>query len=140
MISHFRPHHTIKESGVDWLGQLPEDWDILRGRHLFEIKKRIAGELGYPIISVTQSGLRVRNVETGEGQVSQDYSKYQIVKPGDFAMNSMDLLTGGVGIADRAGVTSPDYRVFVIRNDHLCYNRYMLYVLRLLYQNRGFYA
>jgi type I restriction enzyme S subunit len=140
VIADLKPYPTMKDSGVEWLGDLPQSWDVLRGRQLFEIKKRIAGRLGHAVLSVTQAGLRVRNVATGEGQVSQDYSKYQIVNVGDFAMNSMDLLTGGVGIAEIPGVTSPDYRVFSIRDEQLCSDRYMLHVMRLLYQNKGFYA
>jgi type I restriction enzyme, S subunit len=47
------------------------------GRHIFEIKKRIAGEVGYAVLSVIQAGLRAKDVNSGEGQVSQDYSKYR---------------------------------------------------------------
>jgi len=106
VIADLKPYPAMKDTGVPWLGDVPEDWSVLRGRNLFEIKKRIAGELGHPVLSVTQAGLRVRDVQSNEGQVSQDYSKYQIVNPGDFVMNSMDLITGGVGIAEHAGVTS----------------------------------
>jgi type I restriction enzyme, S subunit len=140
MEAELHRYHAYKNSGVPWLGDVPEHWSVLRGRHLFEIKKRIAGELGHPVLSVTQAGLRVRDVQSNEGQVSQDYSKYQIVHSGDFVMNSMDLITGGVGIADSAGVTSPDYRVFAIRDITLCRDRYVLHVFRTLYKNRGFYA
>jgi type I restriction enzyme S subunit len=62
------------------------------------------------------------------------------VDPGDFVMNSMDLLTGGVGIATSSGVTSPDYRVFATRASTRCDDRYLLHVFRTLYANRGFYA
>jgi type I restriction enzyme S subunit len=140
MISDLKPHAVMRDSGGVWLGEVPKGWDVLRGRQLFEIKKRISGELGHPVISVTQEGLRVKDVESGEGQLSQDYSKYQTVGVGEFAMNSMDLLTGGVGIATSIGVTSPDYRVFAIRDESRCCDRYMLHVLRMLYRNRGFYA
>lgn len=140
MIDGLKSYPVVKSSGVPWLGEVPEAWNVLRGRQLFQIKKRIAGELGHPVLSVTQVGLRFKDVNSGEGQVSQDYSKYQIVDPGDFVMNSMDLLTGGVGIADAAGVTSPDYRVFVIRDGGQCRDKYVLFVLRTLYANRGFYA
>ncbi len=140
MIADLKPYPAMRDSGVVWLGEVPKGWDVLRGRQLFEIKKRISGELGHPVISVTQEGLRVKDVESGEGQLSQDYSKYQTVGVGEFAMNSMDLLTGGVGIATRPGVTSPDYRVFAIRDESRCCDRYMLHVLRMLYRNRGFYA
>lgn len=140
MIANLEPYSVMRDSGVAWLGDVPKGWTILRGRQLFEIRKRIAGELGHPVISVTQAGLRVKDIASGEGQLSQDYSKYQTVEVGEFAMNSMDLLTGGVGIATSPGVTSPDYRVFSIRDKAGCCDRYMLQVLRMLYWNRGFYA
>lgn len=140
MIHALKPYPAYQDSGVPWLGEVPDSWNVLRGRHLFEIKKRIAGELGHLVLSVTQAGLRVKDVHSGEGQVSQDYSKYQVVKAGEIVMNSMDLLTGGVGIADSAGVTSPDYRVFAIRAGGQCRDRYVLHVFRTLYANRGFYA
>ena len=140
MIADLKPYPAMKDSGVPWLGEVPEHWEVQRGRQLFEIRKRIANRLGLPIISVTQTGLVVRDIETFTGQMSQDYTKYQIVREGEFAMNSMDLLTGGVGLASTMGVTSPDYRVFTVRDAFQCDSNFMLSVLRLLYQNRGFYA
>ena len=140
MIAGLSPYPDMEDSGVPWLREVPAHWAVVRGRHLFEIKKRIVGELGHPVLSVTQEGLRRKNIETGEGQQSQDYSKYQIVETGEFAMNSMDLLTGGVGIAARPGVTSPDYRVFAVRDETRSHRTYMLRVLRMLYRNRGFYS
>lgn len=140
MIADLQPYPEYKESGLPWLGEVPEHWEVRRGRQLFEIRKRIANRLGIPVISVTQRGLVVKDVDSFSGQMSQDYSKYQFVLAGELAMNSMDLLTGGVGIATSTGVTSPDYRVFCIRDNAGCESKYVLYVLRLLYQNRTFYA
>ena len=54
-------------------------------------------------------------------------------------MNAMDLLTGGVGLANCVGVTSPDYRVFGLR-DATNKRTFFLYLLRLLYTNHAFYA
>src|SRR5438094_823720 len=113
----FPGYATYKDSGVQWLGQVPEHWEIQTLRRLFEIKKRIAGELGYDVFSITQQGIKVKDIESNDGQTSMDYSKYQVVEPGDFAMNHMDLITGGVDIATYKGVTSPDYRVVTLR-DH----------------------
>lgn len=127
-----------KKCDGDWIKGIPEDWDIVRGKYLFEIKKRIAGELGHKVLSITQKGIKVKDTESGDGQLSMDYSKYQIVEPGDFAMNHMDLLTGYVDISKYNGVTSPDYRVFTAREKASC-SRFFLYVLQMGYINKIFF-
>ena len=130
---------NMKDSGVEWLGDVPEHWDLSKGRNIFKIKKRIVGELGYDVLSITQKGIRIKDIESNEGQLSMDYSKYQLVEIGDFAMNHMDLLTGYVDLSKFNGVTSPDYRVFSIQNKDTCYPEYFLYLLQNGYSNKIFY-
>ncbi len=136
----FPRYPEYKDSGVEWLGAVPGHWGVRKARWLCEIKKRIAGELGHEVLSITQQGIRVRDLESNDGQISMDYSKYQIVEAGDFAMNHMDLLTGYVDIANVRGVTSPDYRVFSIRDPEICHDQYLLYLFQMGYKNRIFYA
>ena len=90
--------------------------------------------------SITQKGFRVKDLDSNEGQVSLDYSKYQLVEVGDFAMNHMDLITGGVDIAQSRGVTSPDYRVFSIRDHLSTHERYFLYLFQTCLRRRIFFA
>lgn len=136
----FPRYERYKDSGVEWLGEVPEGWDIRKIRRLCEIKKRVVGELGYDVLSITQQGLKIRDIDCNDGQLSMDYSKYQLVEIGDFAMNHMDLLTGYVDISTGLGVTSPDYRVFSIRDQTVCHDRYVLYLFQMGYKNRIFYA
>lgn len=133
-------HPQYKDSGVAWLGKVPAHWQVHRLKNLFEIRKRIVGEEGHQVLSITQRGIKVKDIESNDGQLSMDYSKYQIVHPGDFAMNHMDLLTGFVDISPYAGVTSPDYRVFAVRDGVLCEPRYFLYLLQNAYRQKIFYA
>lgn len=135
----FLQYTRYKQSGSEWLGSIPEHWAAVRIKALFEIRKRIAGELGHPVLSVTQQGLKVRDTDSNDGQLSMDYSKYQLVEPGDFVMNHMDLLTGYVDESKFHGVTSPDYRVFAARKEHLA-PRYFLYLFQNGYRQRIFYA
>ena len=136
----FPRYPEYKDSGVEWLGTVPVHWATQRCRFLFEIKKRIAGEEGYDILSITQQGIRVKDIDSNDGQLAQDYSKYQLVFPGDFAMNHMDLLTGYVDVATAAGVTSPDYRVFSLRGSGKDVARYFLYVFQNAYKQKILYA
>tara|TARA_R110002033_G_scaffold15074_1_gene43221 strand:+ start:470 stop:1795 length:1326 start_codon:yes stop_codon:yes gene_type:complete len=135
----FPAYPKYKDSGVPWLGNVPTGWTVGRIKDLFEIRKRIAGELGHDVLSITQTGLRVKDVEGNEGQQAMDYSKYQKVLPGEFAMNHMDLLTGWIDIATQAGVTSPDYRVFGARNPEAVDADYFLRVFQMAYSARQFY-
>jgi type I restriction enzyme S subunit len=130
----------MRETGEPWLGAIPMGWGTHRIKDLFEIRKRIAGELGHDVLSVTQRGLRVRDTESNDGQLAMDYSKYQVVEVGDFVMNHMDLLTGFVDVAVGPGVTSPDYRVFVARRPAELHSQYFLYVFQNAYRQRIFYA
>src|SRR5699024_8206788 len=100
----------------------------------------IANKTGYDVLSVTQSGLRVRDITKNEGQMATDYSKYQIVEKDDFVMNHMDLLTGWIDIAQQQGVTSPDYRVFYNKQKKFAVNKYYLYVFQTAYINKIFYG
>ncbi len=126
-------------TNMDWAREIPAEWSTSRIRNHFEILKRIAGTEGYDVFSITQQGLKVRNVHVYEGQLAADYSGYQFVYPGEFAMNHMDLLTGGVGIADHLGVTSPDYRVFKLFDEEHCYAPYYLKVFQICYRRHAFY-
>ena len=135
----FKQYPSYKPSGVEWLGDVPEHWQVKPNKYVFKIQKRIAGTLGFNVLSITQKGLKIKDIESNAGQMAQDYSKYQIVNVGDFAMNHMDLLTGWVDIAKVTGVTSPDYRVFEVRNKKVN-KEYFLHLFQLGYRNKILFA
>lgn len=122
-----------------WLGELPSDWEKRKLKYIFSIKKEIAGEEGYTVLSVTQQGIVPKNMDA-KGQFAADYSKYQLVNKGDFVMNHMDLLTGWVDISEYEGVTSPDYRVFKISDDKNFCAEYYKYIFQLCYKHKIFYG
>ena len=119
---------------------IPAHWKMKKMKYIFEIKKDIAGKEGYDILSITQKGIKIKDISKNEGQLAQNYSNYQLVNIGNFAMNHMDLLTGWVDISKYAGVTSPDYRVFKFI-DATGYNAdYYLYLMQMCYMNKIFYG
>ncbi|WP_374254236.1 restriction endonuclease subunit S [Acinetobacter brisouii] len=138
-MAKYQKYAEYKDSGIDWMGDIPKEWMVSRLKYIFTIKKRIAGKLGLDVLSVTQRGIKIKDTESGDGQLSMDYSKYQLVYKGDFAMNHMDLLTGYVDISKYEGVTSPDYRVFTIEHQKEFYSRYYLYLLQMGYKQQLFF-
>ena len=133
-------NHHLKNTGSKYWVKIPIEWQMVKVKRIFEIVKRIAGEEGYTILSITQKGIKEKDISHNEGQVAADYSNYQFVYPGDFAMNHMDLLTGWVDISKYFGVTSPDYRVFRLKYSFQHDNRYWLYVMQTCYMNKIFYS
>ncbi|HIW02744.1 MAG TPA: restriction endonuclease subunit S [Candidatus Protoclostridium stercorigallinarum] len=133
------PSVPMKPSGVEWIGEVPINFSIQNIRSLFQIRKEVIGREPETVLSITQSGLKIKNVSENEGQMANSYANYQIVHIGDFAMNHMDLLTGGIGISKYEGVTSPDYRVFKIKKVSYI-KKYFLYVFETYYRNKIFYA
>ena len=125
---------------ANWVKEIPAHWQFNKVKQHFEIKKRIAGKEGYDVISITQQGLKVKDIASNEGQMAANYSKYQFVYPGDYAMNHMDLLTGFIGLSDFFGVTSPDYRVFSAIDVERTDLKYFLYVFQLGYKRKIFYG
>ncbi len=135
-----RGNREMKDSQSTWFGQIPSDWRMRKVKYIFKIQKDIAGEEGHTVLSITQKGIKPKDLSRNEGQLAENYSNYQLVHIGDFAMNHMDLLTGWVDVSKYEGVTSPDYRVFgLIDKDNYC-SQYYLYLMQMCYTNRIFHG
>ena len=134
-----RGDRPMKESGSIWFGLIPADWKMHRTKKLVTIEKRIIGVEGVAVLSITQKGIRPKDLSKNEGQFAESYANYQIVHCGDFAMNHMDLLTGWVDISQFEGVTSPDYRVFTMSGNSVN-KQYYLYLFQMCYSNRVYYG
>lgn len=134
------PAAPMKDSGTEGIGSIPLSWLMIKIKFLFYIKKEIAGQDGYAVLSITQKGVIPKDISKNEGQMAANYSHYQVVNPGDFAMNHMDLLTGWIDISNYIGVTSPDYRVFSMSHPENHCPRYFLYFFQMCYINRIFYG
>lgn len=134
-------NHSVYSNETDavW-GNVPQGWKLVDIKYLFEIVKRIAGKEGYDVLSVTQNGLKVKDITSGDGQLADNYSGYQFVYPTDYVMNHMDLLTGWVDCSELFGVTSPDYRVFRLMDKAANNLVYYKYVMQCCYMNKIFYS
>ena len=129
----------MKDSGVDWMGDVPKHWNVTKMKWMFEIVKRIYGAEDRDVLSITQRGIKIKDIDSNDGQLAESYANYQVVNVNDFAMNSMDLLTGWVDCSPYEGVTSPDYRVFRFHQDKPQCHSYYKYLFQMCYTNRIFY-
>ncbi len=109
------PNVPMKDSGVEWLGEVPGHWSVTRIATVF----REVSELGnddLPILSVSiHDG--VSNKELDEAEMdrkvtrSEDRSKYKAVSPGDLTYNMMRAWQGAFGAVTVQGQVSPAYVV-----------------------------
>ena len=85
-------YDVYKDSGVPWIGKIPEDWDVLPGRAcLYENKEKNTGMLENTVLSLSYGRIRVKPEDEQTGLVPESYETYQIVRPGDIIVRGTDL-------------------------------------------------
>ena len=103
---------AYKDSGVEWLGEMPEHWSIRRNARLFAERNETGfGDL--PVLEVSlRTGVQIRDLEDGaRKQQMTDRDKYKRAAKGDIAYNMMRLWQGAVGVVPTDGLVSPAYVV-----------------------------
>ncbi|AEP89763.1 type I restriction-modification system specificity determinant [Bacillus subtilis subsp. subtilis str. RO-NN-1] len=133
------PNAKMKDSGVEWIGEIPEYWEVNKIKFKFDIRKVIQPTENPTVLSLTQRGLKIKDLNDFSGQHADSYDKYQKVEIKDYVMNGMDLLTGYVDCSRFEGVTSPDYRVFRIKDNTECHDYYLRY-FQMCYFSKIFYG
>lgn len=132
MISGMQPYPLYKDSGVPWLGEVPEHWNVLPNRALFtEVKERNRPEEQMLSVTITKGIIRQRALladSSKKDSSNQDKSAYKLVRPGDIAYNKMRAWQGAIGASDYQGIISPAY--VVQRPREGADPRYFHYLLR----------
>jgi type I restriction enzyme S subunit len=107
-----RPYPAYKSSGVDWLGDVPEHWEVKRNGLLFA-QRNETGYAELPILEVSlRTGVNVRDFsDSTRKQVMSDRGSYKRAVQGDLAYNMMRMWQGAVGLAPVDGLISPAYVV-----------------------------
>ena len=101
---------TMKDSGIEWIGEIPEDWSISKVKHCFTRKNSKAKQDDPVVLSLARSGVKIRDISTNEGQLAESYYDYNPVQVGDLLLNPMDLYSGAnCSYSDVEGVISPAY-------------------------------
>ena len=116
----YATYDSYKDSGVDWLGAIPSDWQSKKlGILLTEFSKKNNPNL--PLLSITRElGVITRDMDDQESNhnfIPDDLSGYKLLKEGQFGMNKMKAWQGSYGISKYTGIVSPAYYVFDVSNE-----------------------
>nr|WP_281722939.1 restriction endonuclease subunit S [Nitrosomonas nitrosa] len=124
------PAAPMRDSGIEWLGDVPSHWKPIKLRWLFKQVKR-QGFPDLPPLSVYRDfGVILRESrDDNANRVPEDLDKYQLVEPGDLVINKMKAWQGSLGISALTGITSPDYVVFAPVHDER--PRFLNFLLRI---------
>lgn len=126
----FKQYPSYKNSGVEWLGDVPDEWDIYPFWYLFN-RKEITNKTQEQLLSVYLDRGVILHSEGG-GMVhkpADNLEKYQLVEVNDFVMNNQQAWRGSVGVSPYKGIVSPAYLIFSF-NKTLCEPKFFKYFLR----------
>jgi type I restriction enzyme, S subunit len=122
-------YNRYKDSGVEWLGEIPEHWHVRRNLGVFDERKE-CNQPQEELLSVTVSRgiIRQSEITAKKDSSNDDKSKYKVVRIGDLAYNKMRAWQGALGISAFNGIVSPAYVVLTPRNQKL--SKYFHYLYR----------
>ena len=123
MKTNMQKYPAYKDSGVEWLGEIPSHWDLTRLGTRFEERKTKVSDKDFPPLSVTKNGTIP---QLDSAAKSNDGDNRKLVKTGDFVINSRSDRKGSSGIAYQDGSVSLIYIVMEPKGIHSIYCNYLL--------------
>ena len=119
----------MKNSGIEWIGEIPEEWKIRKGWTILSILERPVKEDDGVITCFRDGEVTLRSNRREEGfTFSLQEIGYQGIEPGDLVVHGMDGFAGSIGISDSRGKASPVLNVM----DSTQNKKYIMYFLRSL--------
>ena len=130
---------TMKDSGIPWIGEIPEGWKVCKTKDVFVRKNEKAHQANPIVLSLARAGVKVRDITKNEGQLAESYYDYNPVEPFDLLLNPMDLYSGAnCSISLVRGVISPAY-VNLKAKANAC-PRFYDYYYKTQYWSMAFFA
>lgn len=114
-----KTYPTYKDSGIEWLGQIPTHWDLLRNKIFITEHDNVVGQdaYKYTLLSLTKQGVIQRDIESGKGKFPKEFDNYKIVESGNiiFCLFDVDETPRTVGLSSIDGMITGAYNVFSIK-------------------------
>ena len=130
-------YSSYKDSGIEWSGLVPENWEALPIRAIFEERnEKNEGRKTDYILSVTKDRGVIPYDEKGAigNNKSEDIERYKLVYPNDFVINKMNVVIGSLGMSKYFGAFSQVYLVYKPRTSQININYYSY-----IFSNPSFY-
>lgn len=132
----YKPYKEYRDSGVEWLGDIPELWEPRKIMTLFDFSNEKGFEDDYEALSVTYGGIK-KQLENA-AKVA-DGSVRKLVRKNDIVINNRSDRKGAVGVSEYEGVVSLVYSVLRPRDTNLYHSGYYHHLLRSNIFSEEFY-
>lgn len=120
----------MKDSGIEWIGEIPEHWDIGRGKNILKLLNRNVLDSDEVITCFRDGEVTLRKNRREDGfTISTKEIGYQGIEKGDLIVHGMDGFAGAIGISDSRGKGSPVLNVLDTKADSKIYLKYYLRML-----------
>lgn len=131
------PDVEMKDSGIQWIGNMPVHWDVIRGKYILRYMQKPVREDDGVITCFRDGEVTLRSNRREDGFTMSDKEiGYQGVDVGDLVVHGMDGFAGSIGISDSRGKASP---VLNVLDTDQC-KRYIMYYLRSMAYSDVFLA
>ena len=115
-----RRYDSYKDSGVEWLVEVPSHWNLIPNKYIFKLRKNVVGKRSneYDLLSLSLKGVIKRDMENPEGKFPAEFDTYQEVKEGDFIFCLFDVeeTPRTVGLSSYRGMITGAYTIFETNN------------------------
>lgn len=134
---------TMKDSGIEWIGDIPADWNIKRVKSVLCERNESNNPIQTDeILSLTNDRGVIPYEEKGDvgNKSKEDLTGYKLAYPGDVVLNSMNVFIGSVGLSSYFGCVSPVYYMLYPRNknDSVSFFNYLFQTKELQTKLHGY--
>ena len=131
------PNAEMKDSGIQWIGNMPAHWDVIRGKYILRYMQKPVREDDGVITCFRDGEVTLRSNRREDGFTMSDKEiGYQGIDVGDLVVHGMDGFAGSIGISDSRGKASPVLNVLDTNQN----KRYIMYYLRSMAYSDVFLA
>ena len=132
-----RGERPMKDSGIEWIGEIPVEWDIKKGKWILSLLDQPVFQDDGVITCFRDGEVTLRSKRREDGfTISLQEAGYQGINVGDLVVHGMDGFAGAIGISDSRGKGTPVLNVL----DSTQNKRYIMYYLRSMAYNGVFLA
>lgn len=138
-----RGNREMKDSGIEWIGEIPKEWNYNTAIQIFsQVKNKNIGLIENNLLSLSYGKIIRKNIETTSGLLPESFDGYNIIEPDDIVLRLTDLQNDHkslrVGIACERGIITSAY--VTLRNRSKSVPKYLYYYLHSFDISKGFYG